>query len=171
MFGQQGDRPGNFAHPCGVATDHRGNIYVTDRQFENVQIFDAQGTYPDGPRTGRQRPGRILAAGRHLCRSSAVSIYVADSFNKRIQIFELAGGGEAMRAWPTAAAMCPGADGPRGLAGPASARSRARPTICPRSPAGRRAVSATPRTAPCRALPCGVTGSPPRSTRSMRARL
>ncbi|MHC4556657.1 MAG: 6-bladed beta-propeller [Planctomycetota bacterium] len=86
MFGQQGDRPGNFAHPCGIATDGFGNIYVTDRQFENVQIFDQQGRIlmafgQEGTQAGQfWLPAGIYGHNR---------IYVADSFNKRIQIFKL----------------------------------------------------------------------------------
>jgi DNA-binding beta-propeller fold protein YncE len=88
MFGQQGDRPGNFAHPCGVASDSLGNIYVTDRQFENIQIFDAQGQILMALGREGTAPGEFwLPAG--LCTDPHNRIYVADSFNKRIQIFEL----------------------------------------------------------------------------------
>jgi DNA-binding beta-propeller fold protein YncE len=88
MFGRQGDRPGNFAHPCGVATDGYGNIYVTDRQFENVQIFDQQGRILMAfGQEGTQAGQFWLPAGIFI--DSRNRIYVADSFNKRIQIFEL----------------------------------------------------------------------------------
>ena len=43
ILGQHGNRPGYFAHPCGLATDSFGNIYVADKQFENIQIFNSQG--------------------------------------------------------------------------------------------------------------------------------
>jgi DNA-binding beta-propeller fold protein YncE len=88
MFGRQGDRPGNFAHPCGIATDAFGNIYVIDRQFENVQVFDQQGrTLLAFGQEGTQ-PGQFwLPAGLFI--DSRNRIYVADSFNKRIQVFEL----------------------------------------------------------------------------------
>ena len=88
MFGQHGDRPGNFAHPCGIATDQAGNIYVTDRQFENVQIFDAQGRILMALGQEGNGPGKFwLPAGLFI--DGRGRLYVADSFNKRIQIFEL----------------------------------------------------------------------------------
>ena len=88
MFGQQGDRPGYLAHPCGIATDSFGHIYVTDRQFENIQVFDNEGNIlmalgGEGSRAGEfWLPGDIYIDSRDR-------IYVADSFNKRVQIFEL----------------------------------------------------------------------------------
>jgi DNA-binding beta-propeller fold protein YncE len=88
MFGRQGDRPGNFAHPCGIATDSYGNIYVTDRQFENVQVFDQQGQILLAfGHEGTQAGQFWLPAGIFI--DSRNRIYVADSFNKRIQVFEL----------------------------------------------------------------------------------
>jgi DNA-binding beta-propeller fold protein YncE len=87
-FGQQGDRPGYFAHSCGIATDSFGNIYVTDRQFENVQIFNPQGEILMAFGQEGTAPGQFwLPAGIFI--DSRNRIYVADSFNKRIQIFEL----------------------------------------------------------------------------------
>jgi DNA-binding beta-propeller fold protein YncE len=88
MFGRQGDRPGNFAHPCGVATDGFGNIYVTDRQFENVQIFDQQGRILMAFGQEGTKAGQFwLPAG--ICIDSRDRIFVADSFNKRVQIFNI----------------------------------------------------------------------------------
>lgn len=87
VFGDQGDRPGNFAHPCGVATDHAGNIYVIDRQFENVQIFDPQGRILMAFGEEGSDPGQFwLPAG--ICVDVHDRIYVADSYNKRVQVFE-----------------------------------------------------------------------------------
>ncbi|MHC4487431.1 MAG: 6-bladed beta-propeller [Planctomycetota bacterium] len=88
MFGSQGDRPGNFAHPCGVATDSYGRIYVTDRQFENAQIFDGEGRILMAfGEEGRESGQFWLPAG--ICIDNRNRIYIADSFNKRVQIFEL----------------------------------------------------------------------------------
>jgi DNA-binding beta-propeller fold protein YncE len=88
MFGRQGDRPGNFAHPSGVATDGFGNIYVIDRQFENVQVFDQYGQILLAFGQEGTQPGQFwLPAGIFIDWRNR--IYVADSFNKRIQVFEL----------------------------------------------------------------------------------
>jgi DNA-binding beta-propeller fold protein YncE len=91
FFGSQGDRPGNFAHPSGIATDNYGNMYVVDRQYENVQIFDPNGVIlmaigQEGSGVGEfWLPGGIFIDDMNR-------IFVADSFNKRIQIFKLIDG-------------------------------------------------------------------------------
>ena len=42
-IGEEGDGPGAFARPKGVAVDDRGHIYVVDSLFDNVQVFDPDG--------------------------------------------------------------------------------------------------------------------------------
>jgi len=83
-IGQEGDGPGAFARPKGIAVDARGHIYVVDGLFDNVQVFD--------------RAGRLLlviggagdGAGEFWSPAGiAISgnlIYVADTFNHRIQV-------------------------------------------------------------------------------------
>jgi DNA-binding beta-propeller fold protein YncE len=88
MFGKHGNRPGNFAHPSGIATDSFGHIYVTDRQYENVQIFDNAGRILMAfGKEGNELGEFWLPAGIYI--DSRDMIYIADSFNKRLQVFEL----------------------------------------------------------------------------------
>ena len=87
-FGQHGDRPGTFAHPCGIATDSDGNIYVTDRQFENVQIFSKEGAILMGLGHEGSDPGEFWLPGGVFIDDND-RIYIADSFNGRVQILEL----------------------------------------------------------------------------------
>jgi hypothetical protein len=42
-FGQQGDAPGMFARPRGIAVDDADRIWVVDAAFQNVQIFNQEG--------------------------------------------------------------------------------------------------------------------------------
>lgn len=42
-FGQQGDAPGMFARPRGIAVDNGDRIWVVDAAFQNVQIFNEKG--------------------------------------------------------------------------------------------------------------------------------
>ena len=89
-FGSHGDGTGDFAQPKGVALDSEGHIYVVDALFNRVQIFDQQGRLllvfgGDG-----SAPGEFwLPAGLFIADNR---IYVADSYNRRIQVFEFLGG-------------------------------------------------------------------------------
>jgi sugar lactone lactonase YvrE len=42
-LGETGYRPGQFTRPKGVCADKKGNIYVVDAAFENIQIFNSEG--------------------------------------------------------------------------------------------------------------------------------
>ena len=88
QFGEQGDRPGNYAHPSGVATDSFGNRYVVDRQFENIQIFDRDGKILMALGAEGSRPGQFWLPGGIFVDNND-RVYIADSFNGRVQVFEL----------------------------------------------------------------------------------
>ena len=78
--------PGYFGQPKGLAVDSQDHLYVVDANFEAVQIFDHDGSLlMDFGR--RHRPGRVLAAGRDLHRPHN-RIWVADSYNRRVQVFD-----------------------------------------------------------------------------------
>lgn len=84
-MGRQGDGSGDFAAPKGVATDRAGNVYVVDALFDVVQVFDPTGALlvafgEHGAGEGQLwLPGGLFIAGDE--------IYVADSYNRRIQVF------------------------------------------------------------------------------------
>ena len=87
-IGRHGNRPGCFAHPCGVATDSHGNIYVSDKQFENVQIFNSAGQMLMAVGGEGHGPGQFwLPSGIFI--DDKNRIFVADSFNRRVQVFQL----------------------------------------------------------------------------------
>lgn len=105
VWGTVGTEPGQFNHPRGVAVGPEGNVYVVDSDNNRVQVFDPSGNFlhewgsncnlatnhgcvdPDGngPMVygdGQfQEPWGITVAddGR---------IYVADTWNHRIQVFD-----------------------------------------------------------------------------------
>ena len=89
-FGRHGDGTGDFAQPKGIAVDSEGHVYVADSLFNRLQIFDQQGRLllvfgGDGAGPGEfWLPGGIYIADDR--------IYVADSFNRRIQVFQFLGG-------------------------------------------------------------------------------
>lgn len=89
-FGNHGDSTGDFAQPKGIGIDSEGHIYVVDALFNRVQIFNEDGTLllvfgGDG-----EAPGEFwLPSGMYI---ASDRIYVADSYNQRVQIFQFLGG-------------------------------------------------------------------------------
>lgn len=88
-FGKLGDGTGYFAQPKGVAADAAGHIYVVDALFDRVQVFDPGGRLllvfgQQGQRAGEfWLPAGVFIAGD--------KIFVADSYNQRIQVFKYLG--------------------------------------------------------------------------------
>ena len=92
-FGRQGDGTGDAARQKGVATDRYGHVYVVDALFHGLQIFDATGRLllPLGER-GRERGEFWLPTGIFIDQDDGDTIYVADSYNQRIQVLRYIGG-------------------------------------------------------------------------------
>lgn len=44
-FGEEGDRPGQFRFPNGIAVDDEGRIYVADGNNGRLQVFDERGRF------------------------------------------------------------------------------------------------------------------------------
>lgn len=90
-FGGEGDGPGAFARPKGVALDPAGNTWVVDSLFDNIQVFDGSGRLLlviGGPGQAEGEfwsPAGIATAGDEM--------YVADTYNNRIQVLHQLGGG------------------------------------------------------------------------------
>jgi len=84
-FGKHGTGSGYFVQPKGVATDSEGHVYVADAMTNQVQIFDTNGTFLLGFGAGGKGPGAFqMPAGLAIWNDM---IYVADSFNRRVQVF------------------------------------------------------------------------------------
>ncbi|MEI6667887.1 MAG: 6-bladed beta-propeller [Acidobacteriota bacterium] len=88
-FGRLGDGSGDFDKPKGVAVDSDGHIYVVEGISDVVQVFDDSGQFLlafGGSGSGAGQlwlpSGIAIANGR---------IYVADSANRRIQVYQYLG--------------------------------------------------------------------------------
>lgn len=89
-FGRHGDGSGDFSQPKGIAVDSEGHVYVADAMFNRVQIFGKQGQLMLVFGGDGAAPGHFwLPAGVHIAKDR---IYVADSYNQRVQIFQFLGG-------------------------------------------------------------------------------
>ena len=90
-FGEEGNGPGTFSRPKGVAEDRAGNIWVVDALFDNIQVFDSSGRLLLIVGRSGQEPGEFWSpAGIGM---SDGLVYVADTFNNRIQVLKNLGGG------------------------------------------------------------------------------
>jgi uncharacterized protein (TIGR03663 family) len=108
VWGTIGTEPGQFNHPRGVAVDRDGNVYVVDSDNHRIQVFDGNGAFlrawgsqcnlaaelgcadldGNGPMAygdGQfQEPWGITV-------SDDGRVYVADTWNHRIQVFDREG--------------------------------------------------------------------------------
>ncbi len=89
-FGARGAEDGELARPKGIAVDGEGRVYVSDAQRDLVLVFRQDGAFEyslggtgTSPGWFTHPAGLAVAGGR---------LYVADSHNRRIQVFEILGG-------------------------------------------------------------------------------
>ena len=89
-LGKHGDGSGEMAQPKGVGIDSEGHIYVADALSDRVQIFDTEGRFLLAFGNSGNAAGEFwLPAGLFITRDR---IYVADSYNRRVQVFQFLGG-------------------------------------------------------------------------------
>lgn len=88
--GHAGDGPGEFNSPGGVAVGPDGHIFVADFFNQRVQELEADGTFVRQWGTTGEK-GYFLAGGFNYPIDVAVAadgtLFVADGFNDRIQVF------------------------------------------------------------------------------------
>jgi hypothetical protein len=86
-----GDGIGDTPRQKGVATDRFGHVYVVDSLLSAVQIFDQSGQLLLAIGNLGQAPGEFwLPTGIFV--GSDDLIYVADTYNHRLQVFRYVGG-------------------------------------------------------------------------------
>jgi sugar lactone lactonase YvrE len=89
-FGAPGDVDGALARPKGIAVDDAGRIYVSDAQRDALLVFSADGTFDTVLGAGGAAPGQVtMPAGLAV---AGRMLYLADSLNQRVQVFEIPGG-------------------------------------------------------------------------------
>ena len=87
-FGRHGDRLGEFSKPKGIAVDRDGYIYVIESFYDHLLVFNNKGRFMLPVGGSGDQPGKFsLPAGVAV---HGDQIYVADSYNRRIQIFRIA---------------------------------------------------------------------------------
>jgi sugar lactone lactonase YvrE len=85
-IGEHGDGEGFFAQPKGVGVNSNGHIFVTEAVSARIQIFDMNGDFLLAFGHEGNQPGNFrLPSGLAIWDNR---IYVADSGNRRVQVFE-----------------------------------------------------------------------------------
>lgn len=87
-YGERGDNPGNFDKPKGLAFDTFGNLYAVDSSWSVVQIMNRDGDmllYFGG----RHRLPGFLQNPTAIAIDGNNRIYVADTFNFRLNVYDL----------------------------------------------------------------------------------
>lgn len=89
-FGARGETGGDLARPKAIAVAEDGILYVSDAQRGQVLVFGPAGTFEAALGEPGEEAGRfVLPAG---VAAAAGRLYVADSQNRRVQVFEILGG-------------------------------------------------------------------------------
>ncbi len=97
QWGSEGDGPGQFKEPWGIAVDAKGHVYVADTWNHRLQKFDAEGNFLrqwGGFRdTGGAASGDegLFWGPRGIAVDGAGNVYVTDTGNKRVQVFDADG--------------------------------------------------------------------------------
>ncbi|MBN1878468.1 MAG: TIGR03663 family protein [Anaerolineae bacterium] len=98
LWGGYGTAPGEFNEPWGVAVDLEGFVYVADTWNHRVQKFDATGNFVATWGSLFQSPVVDIYDGqgqfygpRGIAIGPDGSIYVTDTGNKRVQVFDTRG--------------------------------------------------------------------------------
>jgi DNA-binding beta-propeller fold protein YncE len=86
-FGRHGDGSGDFSMPKGVAVDKLGTIYVVDMLFDNVQLFNETGEFLLTIGSRGYGQGEFWLPNGIFVNDN--KMYVSDTFNQRVQVFEL----------------------------------------------------------------------------------
>ena len=97
QWGSQGTEPGQFQEPWGIAVDAEGTVYVADTWNHRVQKFDADGTFLLQWGSYRSTGGTAVGeegffwGPRDIAIDATGKVYVTDTGNKRVQVFDPSG--------------------------------------------------------------------------------
>jgi len=86
QWGSKGSDTGQFITPSGIALDGSGNVYVSDRGNNRIQVFTSTGDFIRAWGTEGTNDGEFRAP-RDVAVDGNGSVYVVDCQNSRIQKF------------------------------------------------------------------------------------
>lgn len=97
FWGEPGAEPGQFNEPWGLAVDAQGRVYVADTWNARVQVFDGQGRFlrqwgvPGMFNAGEAGSAGAFFGPREVLVGAGGEVYVVDTGNKRVQVFDAEG--------------------------------------------------------------------------------
>jgi hypothetical protein len=81
-----------MSRPKGVAMDRHGHVYVMDGMHHAMQIFDRGGRLLLAVGEQGQGPGQFWLPSGVFATADDL-IFVADAYNRRVQVFRYVGNG------------------------------------------------------------------------------
>jgi len=95
-WGTEGNGPGQFRNPLGIAVDGAGNVYVSDFELSRVQKFSPDGTFIRAWGAYGTAPGQFKIP-KALTIAPSGNLLICDIGNNRIQEFSPDGAFVAVR--------------------------------------------------------------------------
>jgi sugar lactone lactonase YvrE len=86
-WGRQGDAPGEFSSPIGIAVSRKDEVYVTDANNARVQKFTADGMHLGGFDLPRDRPERRASLAGGIAVDHSGQIYVSFMQQDRVAVY------------------------------------------------------------------------------------
>ena len=88
-IGELGAAPGKFSKPKGVAFDGAGRVIVVEGLYDALQFFTPDGQLLLSVGGSGQAPGQFWLPAGCCVDSERGLLFVADSYNRRVQVFRL----------------------------------------------------------------------------------
>src|SRR5262245_1313398 len=88
-WGQNGDKPGEFHSPIGIAVDKADHVYVTDFRNRRVQKFTADGKFVSA--------FKVTGTPSGIAVDSASNVYIAQWDPDRLCVYDATG--NLLRQW------------------------------------------------------------------------